>query len=70
LVQGRGGAEFKTAGIHPYFEDFKRGANKDVGPKDNFETASSLFIYRAEKAFHMFLLGVFVPEYRMQAHVG
>jgi hypothetical protein len=40
LVQGRGGAEFKTAGIHQYFEDFKRGTNKDIEPKDNFETAS------------------------------
>ena len=40
LVQGRGGAEFKTAGIHQYSEDFKRGTNKDMGPKDNFETAS------------------------------
>jgi hypothetical protein len=43
LVQGRGGAEFKTAGIHQYFEDFKRGTNKDIGPKDNFETASNDF---------------------------
>jgi len=41
LVQDRGGAEFKTGGIHRYFEDFKRGTNKDIGAKDNFETASS-----------------------------
>ncbi len=47
LVQGRGGAEFKTAGIHQYFEDFKRGTNKDIGPTDNFETASNK-IFRGE----------------------
>jgi len=27
LVQVRGGAEFKTAGILKYFEDYKRGTN-------------------------------------------
>jgi len=41
LVQDRGGAEFKTAGILKYFEDFKRGTNKDIGPKDSFEIASN-----------------------------
>jgi hypothetical protein len=41
LVQVRGGAEFKTAGILKYFEDFKRGANKEIGPKDIFEIASN-----------------------------
>jgi len=41
LVQVRGGAEFKTAGILTYFEDFKRGTNKEVGPKDFFEIAST-----------------------------
>jgi hypothetical protein len=40
LVQYRGGAELKTAGIHQYFEDFQRGTNKDIGPKDFFEIAS------------------------------
>jgi hypothetical protein len=42
LVQVRGGAEFKTAGIFKYFEDFKRGSNKKIGPKDFFEIASNL----------------------------
>jgi hypothetical protein len=40
LVQVRGGAEFKTAGILEYFENFKRGTNKEIGPKDIFEIAS------------------------------
>jgi DNA helicase-2/ATP-dependent DNA helicase PcrA len=41
LVQDRGGAEFRTAGILEYVEDLKRGANKDIGIKDIFEMASS-----------------------------
>jgi hypothetical protein len=41
LVQDRGGAEFKTAGILLYVEDLKRGANKDIGPKDIFEMGSN-----------------------------
>ncbi len=41
LVQDRGGAEFKTAGILEYGEDLKRGTNKDIGPKDVFAMASS-----------------------------
>jgi len=40
LAQDRGGAEFHTGGIHQYFEDLKRGTNKDIGPKDIFEIAS------------------------------
>jgi len=44
LVQVRGGAEFKTAGILKYFEDFKRGTNKEIGPKDFFEIASNTFL--------------------------
>jgi chemotaxis methyl-accepting protein methylase len=56
LVQGRGGAEFsrgagfpvrsnsfcesQTGGILEYFEELKRGTNKDIGPKDIFEIAS------------------------------
>jgi hypothetical protein len=40
LVQDRGGAEFKTAGILLYVEDLKRGSNKEVGPKDIFEMSS------------------------------
>jgi hypothetical protein len=41
LVQDRGGAEFKTGGILLYVEDFKRGTNKDIGPKDIFEMGST-----------------------------
>jgi len=37
LVQDRDGAEFQTGGILLYVEDLKRGANKDIGPKDIFE---------------------------------
>jgi hypothetical protein len=48
LVQVRGGAEFKTAGILMYFEDFKRGTNKEIGPKDFFEIAS-IFLYRSRQ---------------------
>jgi hypothetical protein len=40
LVQDRGGAEFKTGGILLYVEDFKRGTNKDIGPKGIFEMGS------------------------------
>ena len=40
LVQDRGGAGFQTGGILLYVEDLKRGTNKDIGPKDIFETAS------------------------------
>jgi len=40
LGQDRGGAEFKTGGILMYVEDFKRGSNKDIGPKDIFEMDS------------------------------
>ena len=57
LVQDRGGAEFlplcgtsrlilyglwvETAGILLDVEDFKRGTNKDIGPKDIFELGSN-----------------------------
>jgi hypothetical protein len=41
LAQGRGGAEFQTGGILEYFEDLKRGTNKEIGPKDIFEIAYS-----------------------------
>ena len=41
LVQDRGGAEFKTGGILMYVENFKRGTNKDIGPKDIFEMGSN-----------------------------
>ena len=40
LVQDRGGGEFKTGGILLYVEDFKRGTNKDIEPKDIFEMGS------------------------------
>ena len=43
LVQGCGGAECQTGGILEYFEDLKRGTNKDIGPKDIFEIASKVF---------------------------
>ena len=33
---------FQTGDILEYFEDLKQGANKDIGPKDNFEMGSSL----------------------------
>jgi hypothetical protein len=42
LVQDRGGTEFPTGGILLYVEDFKRGTNKDIGPKDIFEIGSKL----------------------------
>jgi hypothetical protein len=32
LDQVRGGAEFQAGGILQYFEDLKRGANKDICP--------------------------------------
>ena len=42
-VQNRGGVFFQTGDILEYFEDLKQGANKDVGPKDNFEMGSKNF---------------------------
>jgi len=30
-------------------EDFKRGTNKDMGPKDIFETASKDYLQKADK---------------------
>ena len=49
MVQVRGGAEFKTAGILTYFEDFKRGTNKEIELKDFFEiTSNQLFDYNGE----------------------
>jgi hypothetical protein len=38
--KNRGGTEFQPAGIHQYFEDLKKGTNKEFGPKDFFEIAS------------------------------
>jgi hypothetical protein len=43
FVQGQGGSEFSAAGILPYFEDWKRGPDTEIGRKDNFEMASSDF---------------------------
>ena len=37
---------FQTGDILEYFEDLKQGANKDVGPKDNFEMGSSMIYIR------------------------
>jgi len=50
LVQYQGGREFQTdgvavtaiAGILQYFEDLNRAPNKEIGPKDIFETASNV----------------------------
>jgi len=39
LVKYRGGAKFQPAGILLYFEELKRGTNKEIGPKDFFEIA-------------------------------
>jgi hypothetical protein len=46
LVQNRDGAEFQTAGSLQYFEDLKRGTNKEIGPKDIFEIASAGIIQK------------------------
>jgi len=32
---------FQTGDILEYFEDLKQGANKDIGPKGNFEMGST-----------------------------
>jgi ribosomal protein L11 methyltransferase len=69
LVQGRGGAEFKTAGILPYFEDFKRGTNKDIGPKDIFEIASNpenLWVSPGQDLFIYYLKGRLKAESKMR----
>ncbi|MGD8524033.1 MAG: hypothetical protein PVF56_22980 [Desulfobacterales bacterium] len=50
MVQDRGGAEFQTGGILLYVEDLKRDTNKDIGPKDIFEMASSCFTHRISQA--------------------
>jgi hypothetical protein len=44
LVQYRGGVEFQPAGILQYFEDLKRGSNKEIGPKDFFEITSKVMV--------------------------
>ncbi len=41
LVPDQGGREFRTGGIHRYFEDLKRAPNTDMGAKDFFEIASN-----------------------------
>jgi hypothetical protein len=43
LVQYKGEAEFQPGGILKYVEDLKRRLNAEIGPKDNFETASGGF---------------------------
>jgi hypothetical protein len=45
LVKYRGGAEFQPAVIHQYFEDLKRGTNKEIGLKDSFEIASNIMLH-------------------------
>jgi len=51
LVQDRDGSEFQPEGVPKevplgcilkYVEDLKRGANKDIGPKDFFEIACNI----------------------------
>jgi hypothetical protein len=34
--------DFIAGGILEYFENLKRGTNKDIGPKDIFEIASNV----------------------------
>ena len=41
LVKYRGGAKLQPAGILLYFQELKRGTNKEIGPKDFFEIAST-----------------------------
>jgi len=48
LVPDRGGAELQTAGNLLVVEDLKRGANKDMGPKDIFETVSKDYLQKAD----------------------
>ena len=43
LGQNRGGREDQTGGILQYFEDMSRAPNKEFGPKNFFEIASSLW---------------------------
>jgi len=40
--KNRGRAAFLTGGILEYFEDLKRGTNKEIGPKDFFEITSNI----------------------------
>jgi hypothetical protein len=42
LFPDQGGRAFGAAGIHRYFEDSKRASNADMGPKDFFETCSTV----------------------------
>jgi hypothetical protein len=73
LVQVRGGAELKAAGILMYFEDFKRGTNKEIGLKDFFEIASRRFftrkgccvvLYTGVRRWKggVYLIAVYLPE--------
>ena len=41
LVKYRGGTKLQPTGILRYFEELKRGTNKEIGPKDFFEIASN-----------------------------
>jgi len=42
LVHYRDGCEVQTGGILAYFEDLNRAPNKESGPKNFFEIASSV----------------------------
>jgi hypothetical protein len=41
-VQDQGGVGFQPAGILKYVEELKPGANAEIGPKNIFETTSTL----------------------------
>jgi len=43
LVQSQGEIKFQSAGILKYFEELKREFNAEIGPKDIFEIAYSIF---------------------------
>ena len=47
---------FQTGDILEYFEDLKQGANKDIGPKDNFEMGSNN--YKTNEQSGSFDIGV------------
>ena len=43
FVLYRGGSKFQPTGILLYFEELKRGPDKEIGQKDFFEMASILY---------------------------
>jgi hypothetical protein len=83
LVHFRGGSEFQTdcvavtalagvavtalAGILQYLEDLKRGTNKENGPKDIFEMASSYVLTAVLTGAQKYGIQLaFQPEKQMQ----